>query len=96
MEFGVNVIYAGHYATETVGVRALAEHLGQQFGCRTPSTTIPPGCDRGADPRAPRHPQAIRLGAGAHGCGPHACAPGEVHALLGENGAGKSTLMHVA
>jgi dinuclear metal center YbgI/SA1388 family protein len=32
MEWGVNVIYAGHYATETVGVRALAEHLGRTFG----------------------------------------------------------------
>ena len=32
MEFGVNVFHAGHYATETVGVRALAEHLGSKFG----------------------------------------------------------------
>ena len=31
MEFGVNVIYAGHYATETVGVKALAQHLGHRF-----------------------------------------------------------------
>lgn len=31
MELGVNVIYAGHYATETVGVRALAKHLGERF-----------------------------------------------------------------
>ena len=31
MEFGVNVFHAGHYATETVGVRALAEHLGSRF-----------------------------------------------------------------
>jgi dinuclear metal center YbgI/SA1388 family protein len=31
MEFGVNVFHAGHYATETVGVRALAEHLGARF-----------------------------------------------------------------
>ena len=31
-ELGVNVLYAGHYATETLGVRALAEHLGQRFG----------------------------------------------------------------
>jgi dinuclear metal center YbgI/SA1388 family protein len=30
-ELGVNVIYAGHYATETVGVRALGEHLAAQF-----------------------------------------------------------------
>lgn len=32
MEHGVNVIYAGHYATETIGVRLLAEHLATRFG----------------------------------------------------------------
>ena len=32
MEGGVNLVYAGHYATETVGVVALAEHLSQRFG----------------------------------------------------------------
>ncbi len=32
LEFGVNLLYAGHYATETVGVKALAEHLADQFG----------------------------------------------------------------
>lgn len=32
VELGVNVIYAGHYATEQVGVKALAEHLGVHFG----------------------------------------------------------------
>ncbi len=32
LEFGVNLLYAGHYATETVGVKALAEHLAEQFG----------------------------------------------------------------
>lgn len=31
-ELGVNVIYAGHYATETFGVKALAEHLSERFG----------------------------------------------------------------
>lgn len=31
MELGMNVIYAGHYATETVGVQALAEHLSDRF-----------------------------------------------------------------
>ncbi|MFI5208261.1 MAG: Nif3-like dinuclear metal center hexameric protein, partial [Gemmatimonadales bacterium] len=31
-ELGVNVFYAGHYATETVGVRALGEHLALRFG----------------------------------------------------------------
>jgi len=30
-ELGVNVFYAGHYATETFGVRALAEHLSRRF-----------------------------------------------------------------
>ena len=31
-ELGINVIYAGHYATETFGVRALATHLAEEFG----------------------------------------------------------------
>ena len=31
-ETGVNLVYAGHYATETVGVKALAGHLEEQFG----------------------------------------------------------------
>lgn len=31
MEYGVNVLYAGHYATETIGVRLLAEHLAGRF-----------------------------------------------------------------
>jgi putative NIF3 family GTP cyclohydrolase 1 type 2 len=32
MEFGINAIFAGHYATETIGVKALAEHLSVRFG----------------------------------------------------------------
>lgn len=32
MELGLNVCFAGHYATETVGVGALAEHLAGRFG----------------------------------------------------------------
>lgn len=32
MEWGVNVIYAGHYATEQVGVQALADRLQAEFG----------------------------------------------------------------
>ena len=31
MELGMNVYYAGHYATETVGVKALAAHLAERF-----------------------------------------------------------------
>lgn len=30
-ELGINVIYAGHYATETFGVKALAAHLAAKF-----------------------------------------------------------------
>jgi dinuclear metal center YbgI/SA1388 family protein len=31
-ELDVTVIYAGHYATETLGVEALARHVGEVFG----------------------------------------------------------------
>ncbi len=32
MEWGINLIYAGHYATESLGVQALAAHLSNRFG----------------------------------------------------------------
>jgi dinuclear metal center YbgI/SA1388 family protein len=32
MEWGLNVIYAGHYATEQLGVQALAARLSDRFG----------------------------------------------------------------
>jgi dinuclear metal center YbgI/SA1388 family protein len=31
-ELGLNVLYGGHYATETFGVKALAAHLSARFG----------------------------------------------------------------
>ena len=31
-ELGINVIYGGHYATETFGVRALVEYLAEELG----------------------------------------------------------------
>ncbi|MGD2134892.1 MAG: Nif3-like dinuclear metal center hexameric protein [Gemmatimonadales bacterium] len=31
-EYGITAVFAGHYATETVGVRALAAHVEQRFG----------------------------------------------------------------
>ncbi len=31
-ELGLNVLYGGHYATETFGVKALAAHLSRKFG----------------------------------------------------------------
>jgi dinuclear metal center YbgI/SA1388 family protein len=34
-DHGLNVIYAGHYATETVGVQALGRHLAGRFGLET-------------------------------------------------------------
>lgn len=34
-ELGLNVVYAGHYATETLGVRALGQHLAERFGLAT-------------------------------------------------------------
>ena len=30
-ELGLNVLYGGHYATETFGVKALAAHLSRRF-----------------------------------------------------------------
>jgi dinuclear metal center YbgI/SA1388 family protein len=42
-ELGMNVLYGGHYATETFGVKALAAHLSKRF--RLPWTFLdhPPG-----------------------------------------------------
>ncbi len=37
------IIYAGHYATETLGVRALAEHLGERYGIPSSFVSAPTG-----------------------------------------------------
>ena len=42
-DHGINVIYAGHYATETVGVQALGRHLEQQFGLESRFLDFPTG-----------------------------------------------------
>jgi dinuclear metal center YbgI/SA1388 family protein len=42
-ELGIVVIYAGHYATETLGVRALGERLAQQFGLTSTFIDAPSG-----------------------------------------------------
>lgn len=34
-DYGINIIYAGHYATETVGVQALGRHLAERFELET-------------------------------------------------------------
>jgi dinuclear metal center YbgI/SA1388 family protein len=42
-EYGINVIFAGHYATETVGLLALALHLETEFGLETKFIDVPTG-----------------------------------------------------
>ncbi|MGV3708571.1 MAG: Nif3-like dinuclear metal center hexameric protein [Gemmatimonas sp.] len=42
-EFGVCVVYAGHYATETLGVQAVGEWLRQQFGLPWSFLMLPTG-----------------------------------------------------
>ncbi len=42
-ELGIVVIYAGHYATETLGVRALGEHLANHFGLTSTFIDAPSG-----------------------------------------------------
>lgn len=42
-ERGINVVYAGHYATETFGVRAIAERIGQEFRLETAFLDHPTG-----------------------------------------------------
>lgn len=42
-ERGLNVVYGGHYATETLGLKALAKHLEKKFGLATEFLSIPTG-----------------------------------------------------
>ncbi len=42
-EAGVNLVFAGHYATETVGLEALRRHLGARFGLGTAFISAPTG-----------------------------------------------------
>ena len=42
-ELGLNVVYGGHYATETAGLRALAEHLAERFDLETTFLDLPTG-----------------------------------------------------
>jgi dinuclear metal center YbgI/SA1388 family protein len=42
-EMGIAIIYAGHYATETLGVRALADHLGTKYGLPSTFVNAPTG-----------------------------------------------------
>jgi dinuclear metal center YbgI/SA1388 family protein len=42
-ELDLNVIYGGHYATETAGLRALADHLGERFDLDCTFLDLPTG-----------------------------------------------------
>lgn len=42
-ELRVNVLFAGHYATEAVGLQALARHLEEKFGLETVFLDLPTG-----------------------------------------------------
>jgi dinuclear metal center YbgI/SA1388 family protein len=42
-DLGIVVIYAGHYATETLGVRALGERIAEQFGVESRFLDAPTG-----------------------------------------------------
>jgi dinuclear metal center YbgI/SA1388 family protein len=42
-ETGLAIIYAGHYATETLGVHALAEHLGERYNVPSSFVNAPTG-----------------------------------------------------
>ncbi|MDH3270867.1 MAG: Nif3-like dinuclear metal center hexameric protein [Gemmatimonadota bacterium] len=43
VEFGIHVLFAGHYATETFGVRALGRHLTERFGVESSFIDQPTG-----------------------------------------------------
>lgn len=42
-ELGLNVVFGGHYATETAGLKALAEHLRARFALETVFLDLPTG-----------------------------------------------------
>ena len=42
-ELDLNVIYGGHYATETAGLKSLAEHLSERFDLETVFIELPTG-----------------------------------------------------
>jgi dinuclear metal center YbgI/SA1388 family protein len=42
-EHAIHLLFAGHYATETLGVRALGDHLAERFGVETVFLDAPTG-----------------------------------------------------
>ena len=55
-ELAMNVLYGGHYVTETLGVQALARHLQEQFGLPWVLWT---SRSRSSRPESPGSPQPI-------------------------------------
>ncbi|MFQ5746418.1 MAG: Nif3-like dinuclear metal center hexameric protein [Gemmatimonadota bacterium] len=43
LELGLNVLYAGHYATETMGIRALGELVAERFDVEAEFLDVPTG-----------------------------------------------------
>jgi dinuclear metal center YbgI/SA1388 family protein len=43
LDYGLNVLFAGHYASETVGLKALGRHLNGRFGLETVFYDLPTG-----------------------------------------------------
>ena len=43
VELGIHVLYGGHYATETFGVKAISEHLSEKFGLTWDFLDFPSG-----------------------------------------------------
>lgn len=41
LDYGLNIIFAGHYASETVGLKALGRHLNGRFGLETVFIDLP-------------------------------------------------------
>ena len=96
-DIGLAVIYAGHYATETLGVTALAEHLTDDVRYSIHVYRRTDGLVSDAPPALALENIHKRFGSvhALSGAG-LVLRHGTVHALLGENGAGKTTLMKIA
>jgi len=43
LEAGINVMFAGHYRTETWGVQAVSDYLNQEIGIETTFVDVPTG-----------------------------------------------------